>query len=38
MFKITSQAAHKELVKLVQGGVIEASGKGRSLVYQVKLS
>jgi len=38
MFKISSQAAHKELVKLVQASVIEPSGKGRSLVYRIKLS
>jgi Fic family protein len=38
MFKISSQAAHKELVKLVQASVIEPIGKGRSLVYRIKLS
>jgi Fic family protein len=38
MFKISSQAAHKELVKLVQSSVIEPIGKGRSLVYRIKLS
>lgn len=37
MFRISSQAAHKELVKLVQASVIEPFGKGRSLVYRVKL-
>ena len=36
MFKISSQAAHKELVKLVMLNVIESVGKGRSLVYQIK--
>ena len=34
--KISSQAAHKELVKLVQMGVIKAVGQGRSLSYQLK--
>ena len=38
MFKISSQAAHKELVKLVQASVIEPIGKGRSLVYRIKRS
>jgi len=38
MFRISSQAAHKELIRLVQEDVIEPIGKGRSLVYQIKLS
>ncbi len=38
MFKITSQAAHKELIKLARAAIIESFGKGRSLVYQIKFS
>lgn len=37
MFKISSQAAHKELIKLVQLDVIKPVGKGRSLAYQLKV-
>jgi len=36
MFTISSQAAHKELIKLVVLDVIESVGKGRSLVYRIK--
>jgi len=36
MFKISSQAAHKELTKLVRLDVIEQVGKGRSLSYHLK--
>src|SRR3990172_7178964 len=36
LFKISSQSAHKEFVKLVQMGVIKAVGQGRSLSYQLK--
>ncbi|MBI5326992.1 MAG: Fic family protein [Deltaproteobacteria bacterium] len=36
MFKISSQAAHKEIVKLVKLDVIKPAGKGRSLSYQLK--
>lgn len=38
MFEISSQAAHKELSKLVQLNVLESVGKGRSLAYQIKAS
>ena len=38
MFKISSQAAHKELTKLVRLDVIRPVGKGRSLVYELKVS
>lgn len=37
IFKISSQAAHKELTNLVQLDVIRPVGKGRSLAYQLKL-
>ncbi len=37
MFKISSQAVHKELAKLVRLDVIETVGKGRSLSYHLKL-
>jgi Fic family protein len=37
MFKISSQAAHKEIIKLVKLDVIKAVGKGRSLSYQLKV-
>ncbi|RLF75780.1 hypothetical protein DRN39_06780 [Thermococci archaeon] len=37
MFKITSQAAYKEIMKLVKLDVIEPVGKGRSLSYQLKI-
>jgi len=33
IFKISAQAVHKELVKLVELGVIKSQGKGRSLYY-----
>ena len=36
LFKISSQSAHKEFVKLVQMGVIKAIGQGRRLSYQLK--
>lgn len=36
MFKISSQAAHKELIKLVKLDVIEPIGRGRSLSYHLK--
>lgn len=36
MFKISPQAAHKEIMKLVKLEVIEPVGKGRSLSYQMK--
>lgn len=38
LFKISSQAAHKELVKLLQMGVIKTAGQGRSLSYELKMS
>ena len=38
MFKVSPQAAHKEIIKLVRLGVIKPFGKGRSLSYQLKLS
>ena len=37
IFGISSQAAHKEIIKLVKLDVIKATGKGRSLSYQLKL-
>jgi Fic family protein len=36
MFKVSAQAAHKELVKLIELEVIEPKGKGRGLFYQLK--
>jgi Fic family protein len=36
LFKIAPQNAHKELMKLVDLGVIKAEGKGRSLGYRLK--
>jgi len=36
MFKISAQAAHKEVTKLVKLEVINPSGKGRSLSYYLK--
>jgi Fic family protein len=36
MFKITAPNAHKELLKLVEMGVIQTTGKGRSLSYELK--
>lgn len=36
MFKISSQAAHKEIMKLVKLEVIKPVGKGRGLSYQMK--
>lgn len=38
MFKISSQAAHKEIMKLVKLDVIKPVGKGRSLSYQLQFS
>jgi Fic family protein len=37
MFKISPQAAHKGILKLVKLDVIKAVGKGRNLFYQLKL-
>ncbi|MDI6890370.1 MAG: Fic family protein [Thermodesulfovibrionales bacterium] len=37
MLKISAQAAHKEILKLVESEVIEPVGKGRSLVYRLKV-
>ena len=37
MFKISPQAAHKEIIKLVKLEVIKPFGKGRGLSYQLKL-
>jgi len=37
MFKVSPQAAHKEIIKLVKLGVIKSVGRGRNLSYQVKL-
>jgi Fic family protein len=37
IFKISHQAAHKEITKLVKLDVIKPIGKGRSLAYQLKL-
>jgi Fic family protein len=37
IFKISPQAAHKEVTKLVKLDVIKRAGKGRSLSYQLKL-
>lgn len=37
MFKISSQAAHKEIMKLVKPDVIKAVGKGRNISYQLKV-
>lgn len=37
MFKVSPQAAYKEIVKLVKLEVIEPAGKGRSLSYRIKL-
>jgi len=37
MFKVSPQAAHKEIIKLVKLEVIKPFGKGRSLSYQHKL-
>lgn len=36
MFRVSAQAAHKEIMKLVELGVVKPVGKGRSLVYQLK--
>ncbi len=36
MFKISSQSAHKEIVKLVKLEVVEPRGKGRALHYRIK--
>jgi len=36
-FKVSPQAAHKEIIKLVKLEVIKPFGKGRSLSYQLKL-
>ena len=38
MLNISSQAAHKEIIKLVKLDVLNPAGKGRSLFYQLKLS
>lgn len=38
LFRISSQAAHKELTKLIQMGVIKTTGRGRSLSYELKIS
>ena len=35
MFKISSQAAHKEINKLVKLGIVKAEGKGRGLYYDL---
>jgi predicted HTH transcriptional regulator len=35
MFKISPQAAHKEINKLVKLGVVKAEGKGRGLYYDL---
>jgi Fic family protein len=37
IFKISSQAAHKEIMKLVELDVLSPIGKGRGLSYQLKL-
>jgi len=37
MFKVSPQAAHKEIIKLVKLEVIKPFGKGRGLSYQLKL-
>lgn len=37
IFRISPQAAHKEILKLVKLDVIKPVGKGRSLSYQLKL-
>jgi Fic family protein len=37
MFKISAQAAHKEILKLVKLDVIKPIGKGRTLSYQLKV-
>jgi Fic family protein len=37
MFKISAQAAHKEIMKLVKLDVIKSVGKGRNLSYQLKV-
>ena len=37
MFKISPQAAHQGILKLVKLDVIKAVGKGRNLFYQLKL-
>lgn len=37
LFKISAQATHKELTKLLQLGVIKAVGQGRSLSYELKM-
>lgn len=37
MFKVSPQAAHKEIIKLIKLEVIKPFGKGRSLSYQFKL-
>jgi Fic family protein len=36
LFKIAPQNAHKEIMKLVDLGIIKPEGKGRSLVYRLK--
>ncbi len=37
MFKISSQAAYKEILKLIKLGVIKPTGKGRSVSYKLQL-
>ena len=37
LFKVSAQAAHKELIKLVRMGVIKTVGQGRSLYYELKM-
>jgi predicted HTH transcriptional regulator len=37
MFRISPQAVHKEIMKLVKLDVITPVGKGRGLSYQLKL-
>lgn len=36
LFKVSAQAAHKEILKLVQLGVVKPVGKGRNLSYLLK--
>jgi predicted HTH transcriptional regulator len=36
MFKIAAQSAHKEIVKLLDLGVIKPEGRGRGLSYRLR--
>ena len=38
MFKISRQAVHKELQKMIELGVIEPKGEGKTVYYVAKAS